>query len=59
MSIFDVDDDHYDPIKEMNSLKYYPKEQNEMDTNNIISDSTPKQKEIVDRIHKTKKSNCE
>ena len=55
MSIFDVDDGHYDIIKEMNSLKYYPKEQNEMDTNNSISDSTPKQKEIVDRIHKTKK----
>ena len=54
MSIFDVDDDHYDPIKEMNSLKYYPME-DEMNRNNIISDSTSKQKEIVDRIHKTKK----
>ena len=54
MYIFDVDDDHYDTIKEMNSLKYYPR-RDEMDTNNSISDSTPKQKEIVDRIHKTKK----
>ena len=59
MSIFDVDDDHYNTIKKMNSLKYYPRKQNGMNTNNSISDSTPKQKEIGDRIRKIKDSECE